>query len=116
MVVQGPGPNYRLLSLTDKGVCMSIDVDEVKKIARLACLDVKDEDIQSYATNLSNILDLVEQMNAVDTTGVTPMSHPFEAVQRLREDVVTDHNRRDDFMAIAPASEDGLYLVPKVIE
>ena len=95
---------------------MSIDVDEVKKIARLACLDVKDEDIQSYATNLSNILDLVEQMNAVDTTGVTPMSHPFEAVQRLREDVVTDENRRDDFMAIAPASEDGLYLVPKVIE
>ena len=95
---------------------MSIDVDEVKKIARLACLDVKDEDIQSYATNLSNILDLVEQMNAVDTTGVTPMSHPFEAVQRLREDVVTDDNRRDDFMAIAPASEDGLYLVPKVIE
>jgi aspartyl-tRNA(Asn)/glutamyl-tRNA(Gln) amidotransferase subunit C len=95
---------------------MSIDVDEVKKIARLACLDVKDEAIQSYATNLSNILDLVEQMNAVDTTGVTPMSHPFEAVQRLREDVVTDNNRRDDFMAIAPASEDGLYLVPKVIE
>ena len=95
---------------------MSIEVDEVKKIARLACLDVKDEDIQSYATNLSNILDLVEQMNAVDTSGVTPMSHPFDAVQRLREDVVTDTDRREDFMAIAPKSEDGLYLVPKVIE
>ena len=95
---------------------MSIEVDEVKKIARLACLDVKDEDIQSYATNLSNILDLVEQMNAVDTSGVTPMSHPFDAVQRLREDVVTDTDRREDFMAIAPKTEDGLYLVPKVIE
>lgn len=95
---------------------MSIDVDEVKKIARLASLQVDDSDLPSYATSLSNILDLVEQMNAVDTTGVTPMSHPIEAVQRLREDVVTDHNRRDDFMAIAPASEDGLYLVPKVIE
>ena len=95
---------------------MSIEVDEVKKIARLACLDMKDEDIQSYATNLSNILDLVEQMNAVDTSGVTPMSHPFDAVQRLREDVVTDTDRREDFMAIAPKSEDGLYLVPKVIE
>ena len=95
---------------------MSIEVDEVKKIARLACLDVKDEDIQSYATNLSNILDLIEQMNAVDTSGVTPMSHPFDAVQRLREDVVTDTDRREDFMAIAPKSEDGLYLVPKVIE
>ena len=95
---------------------MSIEVDEVKKIARLACLDVKEEDIQSYATNLSNILDLVEQMNAVDTSGVTPMSHPFDAVQRMREDVVTDHDRREDFMAIAPKTEDGLYLVPKVIE
>ena len=95
---------------------MSIEVDEVKKIARLACLDVKDEDIQSYATNLSNILDLVEQMNAVDTSGVTPMSHPFDAIQRLREDVVTDTDRREDFMAIAPKTEDGLYLVPKVIE
>lgn len=95
---------------------MSIEVDEVKKIARLASLDVKDEDIQSYATNLSNILDLVEQMNAVDTSGVTPMSHPFDAVQRLREDVVTEPNRREEFQAIAPRTEDGLYLVPKVIE
>ncbi len=95
---------------------MSIEVDEVKKIAKLACLNVAEDDIQSYATNLSNILGLVEQMTAVDTTGVTPMSHPFDAVQRLREDVVTDFNRRDDFQAIAPAVEDGLYLVPKVIE
>ena len=95
---------------------MSIEVDEVKKIAKLASLSVDDADIQSYATNLSNILDLVAQMDAVDTTGVTPMSHPFDAVQRLREDVVTDFNRREDFQAIAPATEDGLYLVPKVIE
>ena len=95
---------------------MSIDVDEVKKIAKLAALDVKDEDIQSYADNLSNILGLVQQMNAVDTTGVTPMSHPFDAVQRLRDDVVTDLNRREDFHKIAPKTEDGLYLVPKVIE
>jgi aspartyl-tRNA(Asn)/glutamyl-tRNA(Gln) amidotransferase subunit C len=95
---------------------MSIEIDEVKKIAKLACLDVKDADIQSYATNLSNILDLVAQMDAVDTTGVTPMSHPFDAVQRLREDVVTDFDRREDFQAIAPKTEDGLYLVPKVIE
>ncbi len=95
---------------------MSIDVDEVKKIAKLACLNVEEADIQSYATNLSNILDLVAQMDAVDTTGVTPMSHPFDAVQRLREDVVTDFDRREDFLVIAPKTEDGLYLVPKVIE
>jgi aspartyl-tRNA(Asn)/glutamyl-tRNA(Gln) amidotransferase subunit C len=95
---------------------MSIEVDEVKKIAKLACLNIAEEDIQSYAGDLSNILDLVEQMSAVDTTGVTPMSHPFDAVQRLREDVVTDPNRRDEFQAIAPKTEAGLYLVPKVIE
>jgi len=95
---------------------MSIEVDEVKKIAKLACLNVDEADIQSYATNLSNILDLVAQMDAVDTTGVTPMSHPFDAVQRLREDKVTEPNRREDFMAIAPATEDGLFLVPKVLE
>lgn len=95
---------------------MSIDVDEVKKIAKLAALDIKDEDIQSYADNLSNILGLVEQMSAVDTTGVTPMSHPFDVVQRLREDVVTEVDRRADFQAIAPKTEDGLYLVPKVLD
>ena len=95
---------------------MSIEVDEVKKIAKLAALDVADADLESYATNLSNILDLVAQMEAVDTTGVTPMSHPFDAVQRLREDVVTAENRREDFLAIAPKTEDGLYLVPKVLE
>ena len=95
---------------------MSIDIDEVKKIAKLAALDVKDEDIQSYADDLSNILGLVEQMSAVDTTGVTPMSHPFDVVQRLREDVVTEVDRRADFLAIAPKTEDGLYLVPKVLD
>ncbi len=95
---------------------MSIDVDEVTKIAKLACLSVNEDDVQSYATNLSNILDLVAQMDEVDTSGVTPMSHPFDAVQRLREDVVTDFDRREDFQAIAPKTEDGLYLVPKVIE
>jgi len=95
---------------------MSIEVDEVKKIAKLACLNVDEADVQAYATSLSNILDLVAQMDAVDTTGVTPMSHPFDVVQRLREDVVTDFDRRDDFQAIAPKTEDGLYLVPKVIE
>ena len=95
---------------------MSIEVEEVQKIARLASLAVKQEELAQYAENLSSILDLVEQMNAVDTSGVTPMSHPFEVNQRLREDKVTEPNRRDDFMAIAPDSENGLYLVPKVIE
>lgn len=95
---------------------MSIEIDEVKKIAKLACLNINDADLGSYAGDLSNILQLVEQMNAVDTSGVNPMSHPLDAVQRLRDDVVTEIDRREEFQAIAPLTEDGLYLVPKVIE
>ena len=95
---------------------MSLDADEVKKIALLARLQIDESDIPSYVTNLSNILNLVAQMEAVNTDGVLPMSHPQEAVQRLREDVVSEENQRESFQKIAPATDDGLYLVPKVIE
>lgn len=95
---------------------MSLDADEVKKIAVLARLKIEESDIPGYVTNLSNILDLVTQMEAVDTDGVTPMAHPQEAVQRLREDKVLEEDQREHFQKIAPATEDGLYLVPKVIE
>ena len=95
---------------------MSLDADAVKKIAYLARLKIDEADVPGYVNNLSNIIDLVEQMNAVDTTGVVPMSHPMEAIQRLREDKVTETNKREAFQAIAPKTEDGLYLVPQVIE
>ena len=95
---------------------MSLDADAVKKIAVLARLKIDEADVPGYVNNLSNIIDLVEQMNAVDTTGVVPMSHPMDAVQRLREDEVTETNKREAFQAIAPNTEDGLYLVPQVIE
>jgi aspartyl-tRNA(Asn)/glutamyl-tRNA(Gln) amidotransferase subunit C len=95
---------------------MSIDADEVKKIAYLARLKIEDTDIPNYVSNLSNILDLVAQMDSVSTEGVLPMAHPLDAVQRLRDDVVTESDRREDFLEIAPNAEDGLYLVPKVIE
>ncbi len=95
---------------------MSLDKDDVKKIAHLARLQIAEQDIPGYASNLSNILELVEQMNEVDTDNVTPMAHPTEAHQRLREDVVTETNQRDHFQKIAPAVENGLYLVPRVIE
>lgn len=95
---------------------MSINADEVKKIALLARLKIEDADIPDYVSNLSNILELVAQMNSVNTDGILPMSHPLDAVQRLRDDVVTESNRREDFQLIAPSTEDGLYLVPKVIE
>ncbi|MDX1824006.1 MAG: Asp-tRNA(Asn)/Glu-tRNA(Gln) amidotransferase subunit GatC [Thiohalomonadales bacterium] len=95
---------------------MSLDKTQVEKIAHLARLQIDPADIPEYATNLSNILDLVAQMDAADTEGVTPMAHPTEAVQRLRNDQVTETDQRDHFQAIAPQVENGLYLVPKVIE
>ena len=95
---------------------MSLDSKAVENIAHLARLAIDEADVPAYAENLSNILDLVEQMNQIDTIGVTPMAHPLHMAQRLREDVVTETNQRDHFQAIAPATEAGLYLVPKVIE
>lgn len=95
---------------------MALDSTDVAKIAHLARLQVAETDLEAYAAELSNILDLVEQMNAVDTCGVEPMAHPLHMAQRLRPDAVTETNQREAFQAIAPAVEDGLYLVPKVIE
>lgn len=95
---------------------MSLGPDDVKKIAHLARLDINESDIEDYASNLSNILDLVEQMNSIDTSNVTPMAHPQDLGQRLRADEVLEENQREQFQKIAPATENGLYLVPKVIE
>lgn len=95
---------------------MPLGIVEVAKIAHLARLAIREQDAPAYARNLSAILDLVAQMNAVDTTGVTPMAHPLDMAQRLRADDVTETNQREHFQAIAPCVEAGLYLVPKVIE
>lgn len=95
---------------------MALTPDDVKSIAHLARLGVDDNKLDSYATEISNILGLVEQMNAVDTSGVEPMAHPAHAVQRLREDVVSETNQRDLLQRGAPAVDSGLFLVPKVIE
>jgi aspartyl-tRNA(Asn)/glutamyl-tRNA(Gln) amidotransferase subunit C len=95
---------------------MSLDADQVRKIAHLARLAICDEDIPGYAHNLSNILDLVEKMNQVNTAGIEPMAHPQDAVQRLREDQVTETDQREHFQANSPLAEDGLFLVPRVIE
>ena len=95
---------------------MSLDSKDVQKIAHLARLAIDDADIPGYAKNLSSILDLVEQMGQVDTAAVSPMAHPLDEVQRLREDVVTEKDQRDHFQEHAPKTENGLYLVPRVIE
>jgi len=95
---------------------MSLTPDDVQKIAHLARVAVTEEEKQSVASDLTNILDLVEQMQQVDTAGITPMSHPLHMTQRLRTDEVTQENQREKFQSIAPAVENGLFLVPKVIE
>jgi aspartyl-tRNA(Asn)/glutamyl-tRNA(Gln) amidotransferase subunit C len=95
---------------------MALSKDDVVNIAHLARLDIDAKDIPEYERNLTNILGLVEQMNQVDTASVEPMAHPLDAVQRLRPDEVSESNQRDYFQSIAPATENGLYLVPKVIE
>ena len=95
---------------------MSLGPDDVKNIAHLARLNIDQNVIDDYASNLSRILDLVEQMNSVDTTDVLPMAHPQDVAQRLRDDVVSEQNQREQFQKVAPQTEAGLYLVPKVIE
>ena len=95
---------------------MSLDKTDVEKIAHLARLAIDDADIPDYARDLTNIFDLVEQMSSVDTSDITPMAHPLDAHQRLRPDVVSETNQRELFQSIAPKTEEGVYLVPQVIE
>lgn len=104
---------------------MSLNTEDIKRIAYLARIQINDQEAMNTLTKLSGILGLIEQMQAIDTTGITPMSHSQDLAQRLREDVVTQANQREVFQDIAPtlgngndgkAVQDGLYLVPKVIE
>lgn len=95
---------------------MAIGAAEVAQIAHLARLAVETPQAERYARDLSDILAFVEQLSAVDTDGVSPMAHPLDMAQRLRPDEVTETDQRGRFQAIAPAVEDGLYLVPRVIE
>lgn len=95
---------------------MSLNEDDIQKIAWLARLEIDQADCSRYAHELSQVLDLVDELNRVDTDNVEAMAHPTDAVQRLREDSVSEENQREKFQAIAPQAEDGLYLVPRVIE
>ena len=90
--------------------------EEVLRIARLARIEVGEGDVEALRAELNGILGLIDQMRAVDTAGVEPMSHPQAQSQRLREDRVSEPDQRDRFQAVAPSVEDGLYLVPKVID
>jgi aspartyl-tRNA(Asn)/glutamyl-tRNA(Gln) amidotransferase subunit C len=95
---------------------MTIDRKEIEKIAELARISIADEQIGGVTERIAEILQMVDQLQAVDTSSVEPMANPLDAVQRLRKDAVTEENHRESFQAIAPAVENGLYLVPKVID
>ena len=95
---------------------MSLNQDDVKRVARLARIDISDAEAEVAQTRLNAIFELIATMQAVDTSGIAPMAHAQDVSQRLRDDVVTETDRRAVFQAIAPAVENGLYLVPKVIE
>jgi aspartyl-tRNA(Asn)/glutamyl-tRNA(Gln) amidotransferase subunit C len=93
-----------------------LSLDEVRRIADLARIEVSEGEVAALQQQLNGIFGLIEQMRAVDTTGVEPMAHAVDVTQRLREDRVTETDQHALFQGQAPQVEDGLYLVPKVIE
>lgn len=95
---------------------MAVDRSDIEKLGELARLEISEATIDEVTNRLANVLALVDQLQAADTDNVAPMAHPMDALQRLRADLVTEPNQRDAFQAIAPATQDGLYLVPKVID
>ncbi len=95
---------------------MSLSLADVEKVARLARLAMNDQELLAAQAQLNNIFGLIAEMQAVDTRGIAPMSHAQDVAQRLREDNVTEPNQREAFQAIAPQVENGLYLVPQVLE
>jgi aspartyl-tRNA(Asn)/glutamyl-tRNA(Gln) amidotransferase subunit C len=95
---------------------MALDLEQVRRIAHLARIEVTDAEAQRTLAQLADIFAMIEKMRAVDTTGIEPMAHPLGGSQRLRDDVVTETDRRSENMRNAPEQQDGLFLVPKVIE
>ena len=95
---------------------MTFDKSEVSKIAELARLEVTDEEIDDVESRITEILLLIDQMQSVDTDSIVPMSHPLDGKQILRSDTVSEANKRDELQKLAPKVENGLFLVPKVIE
>lgn len=93
-----------------------MDSQQVAKIAHLARLAVDADQLMSLSKDLTNILDLVDELDKANTQDTAPMAHPLDMKQRLRSDNVSEENQRENFQSVAPATEDGLYLVPKVIE
>ena len=95
---------------------MKVTREVVQQIAELAQLQIAENEVDNVMDSMSEMLDLVEAMQSVDTEGVAPMAHPLDSTQDLREDTVSEENQRDHYQELAPATENGLYLVPRVVE
>ena len=95
---------------------MSLDHDQVRRLARLARIAMRPDEAEAVLARLNRVLGLIEEMRRDDTTGVEPMAHAQDVVQRLRDDKITERDQHDLYQSLAPAVEGGLYLVPKVIE
>lgn len=95
---------------------MSIQSEDVLKIAHLARLGVDEKEVSAYASDLNNIIQLIEQMQQINTADIEPMAHPLDQTQRLRTDSVTEDDQRQTLQANAPDTEDGLFLVPRVLD
>ena len=95
---------------------MALEQTDVEKIAHLARLHINTEEAAEVTKRISSILELIDQMQSIDTKNIAPMAHSFDAIQRLRPDAVTETDQREYLQKLAPSTQDGLYLVPKVIE
>ena len=104
------------LPASDKTDSQGISEKEVQSVAHLARLSISEDEVRLTTEKLTAIMGLINEMQAVNTNGIEPLANPLDAVQRLRADEVTEINNREQLMANAPAKEDGLFLVPKVIE
>lgn len=93
-----------------------LDISAIRRIAELSQIEIKESDIPALKEKLEATLDILNTLQSVDTNGIEPMSDPFDRWQKCREDIVIETNHRDEYQSIAPSVEDGLYLVPKVIE
>ena len=95
---------------------MALESEDVRRAAHLARLGLDEDEAAGYVQDLSRILEMADRLQAVDTEHVAPLAHPLETTQRLRADEVTETDQRERFQRCAPAVEDGLYLVPRVVE
>ncbi len=95
---------------------MALELKDIENIAHLARLQLSAAEKSEALSSITNILSMIDQMQAIDTTGVEPLAHGFDASQRLRDDVVTETNEREVLLKLAPSADQGLFLVPKVLE